>query len=219
MLDLSGLIHRDRSLKVKDRYIKKEHTKPEQSIQNTAQTSTRAEEIQHSVAEDSSEIDPHTGLPNELLRLRNLDVSKGAICWLMLQARAKGHRLGNVVETVWHRIRLLRGRAVVSYLRSMMAKGLDFAWMSRERSKEIEQNADLIRAKELLASLGTRHHGCEVIGRDGKLYGIFDACDSGTHAVIGLSGTMPVNISFAKALIREDLRFRPGRCSYTSIAA
>jgi hypothetical protein len=101
----------------------------------------------------------------------------------------------------------------------MMAKGLDFAWMSRERSEATKQNAELDRAKAVLASLGSRHHGCEVVGRDGKLFGVFDACDSGTHAVIGPSGTMPVNVSFAKALIREDLRFRSRRNSWAELVA
>jgi hypothetical protein len=206
MLGLDGVIHRERPLKVRDRYIKKEHTKPEQSLQNTAGSGRKPEMPSDESARNVGNIDPHTGLPKELLRLLSMDLRKGTICWLMLQARMKGHRLGDIVAGVWHRIHSLRGRQLVAYLSAMMTKPIDFAWIARQRTETVARDTEQHRAKALLEGLGARHHGCEVIGRDGRLYGVFEASDSGTHAVIAGHGAMPVNLAFAKALLKGDLR-------------
>lgn len=208
MLGLNQVIHRERSLKVRDGYIKKEHTKDEQSFQNTAQPSAQSPFAAPGPAGKVNEIDPDTGLPTELLRLRTLDLSKGTICWLMLQAKTAGKRLGDVVTAVWHRIRALRGRTVVAYLRALMVKPLDFAWIAQQRNQKANRNEALMRASNLLASLGRRHHGVEVLARDGTVCGIFEASDAGMHAVIGRRGSLPVNLSFATALLKGDISFR-----------
>lgn len=206
MLGLDGVIHRERPLKVRDGYIKKEHTKPEQSLQNTTGSGAKPESTDDGSAGNLGNIDPDTGLPRELLRLLGMDLRKGTICWLMLQARMKGHRLGDIVAGVWHRIHALRGRQLVAYLRAMMTKPIDFAWIARERKEAVALDTEQRGAKALLESLGSRHHGCEVIGRDGRSLGIFEASDSGTHAIIGARGAMPVNLGFAKALLKGELR-------------
>lgn len=208
MLGLDGVIHRERPLKVRDGYIKKEHTKDEQSFQNTAQPSAQAPGPRSQQAGITGEIDSSTGLPTELLRLRTLDLSKGTICWLMLQAKMAGKRLGDVVTAVWHRIRNLRGRTVVAYLRALMVKPLDFAWMAQQRKVTAIRDDAVVRASNLLASLGRRHHGLEVLTRDGSVCGTFEASDAGMHAVIGRRGSLPVNLSFATALLKGDIAFR-----------
>ncbi|MBK4735209.1 hypothetical protein [Noviherbaspirillum pedocola] len=208
MLGLNQVIHRERSLKVRDGYIKKEHTKDEQSFQNTAQPSVRSAVPKPEHAGEVNDIDPSTGLPIELLRLRTLDISKGTICWLMLHAKLAGKRLGDVVAAVWHRISTLRGRSVVAYLRAVMAKPLDFAWIAQQRHEKATRHGALRRASEMLASLGRRHHGLEVLARDGTVCGIFEASDAGTHAVVGRRGSLPVNLSFANALLQGDIAFR-----------
>jgi hypothetical protein len=222
MLGLSGLIHKQRSLKVRDgQYI--EHTKPEQSLQNTVQQAEVARQnlapkdaisspqtcgIRADESAPVNDIDPHTGLPKELLRLMALDVSKGAICWLMKQARGAGVRLSHVVSTVWHRIRSLRGREVVSYLKFMVHMKMDFAFVAKQCADTAAKEHADTRARAMLESLGERYRGFELVSADGVMLGVFEPSASGLHAIVGARGSIPVNLAFAKQVLAGGLRLR-----------
>jgi hypothetical protein len=222
MLGLSGLIHTHRPLKVRDgQYI--EHTKPEQSLQNTVQQAevdqqnTKAKEsansretggTQDGKSTPENDIDPRTGLPKDLVRLLALDVSKGAICWLMKQARTAGARLSHVVATVWHRIRSLRGREVVSYLKFMVHTKVDFAFVAKRRADTVTREDADAKARAMLESLGERYRGFELVSADGAMLGVFEPSTCGLHAIVGARGSMPVNLAFAKQVLAGALRLR-----------
>jgi hypothetical protein len=200
LLKLDEVIHKAPSVKMRDGHIKKEHTKREQSLQNTAGKPDASK--QHA-------IDRNSGLPVELLCLQALDVRKSAICWLMQQARRHGKRLGDVLGTVRHRIQHLRGREAVSYLKAMIVKDLDYAWLARARTQTEAQQTQQRAADDFLASLDGRYHGFEVVARDGTVHGMFEASDGGLHVVRGTHGCIPVNLRFAQAYVEGDMRLRP----------
>lgn len=204
MLGLDGLIHKYRSIKVRDGRNKK-HTKPEQSYQNT---------VQQAEASAKDAIDSHTGLPCELLRLLNLDVQKGAICWLMAQARSANQRLGDIVAAVWHRIRQMRGRQVISYLRFMIHLKLDYAFIAKERTEANSREDELSRAKAYIENLGESNRGYEVVNANNEVLGYFEPSTCGVHAVISARGAIPVNLSFARAALRGEYRLRPPSAIY-----
>jgi DNA-binding PadR family transcriptional regulator len=201
LLGLDKVIHKAPSTKMRDGHIKKELTKGEQSLQNTAGTPD---------SHDRDAIDRQSGLPVELLFLLTLDVPKSAVCWLMQQARRHGKRLGDVLRSVRHRVECLRGREVVSYLKAMMTKNLDFAWIARSRRDAETERQQQGAAGAVLAALDRRFHGFEVVSRDGTVHGIFEAADNGPHVVKGVRGSIPVNLRFAKAYAEGDLVLRPG---------
>jgi DNA-binding PadR family transcriptional regulator len=200
LLDLNKVIHKSPSTRMRDGHIKKELTKDEQSLQNTAGKPDLP-------TQDA--IDRHTGLPAELLPLLKLDVKKSAICWLMQQARRHGKRLGDILRTVSHRVEKLRGREVVSYLKAMITKKLDYAWIAQSMRQEESTQVRESQASRLLASLDSRYHGFEVVTRDGTAHGIFDASDSGMPVIRGTAGCMPVNLRFARAYAEGGVVLRP----------
>ncbi|MDB5726846.1 MAG: repA [Noviherbaspirillum sp.] len=202
MLELDQVIHKIPSSKMRDGHIKKELTKDEQSLQNTAGEPDSAE---------PKAIDRRSGLPMELLPLLALDVRKSAVCWLMQQARRHGKRLGDVLRTVRHRVDGLRGREVVSYLKAMIMKNLDYAWIAKTRIREEHAHMRESQANQLLASLDSRYHGFEVRSRDGTVQGIFDASEAGLHVIRSANGCTPVNLRFARAYAEGDVLLQPKR--------
>jgi hypothetical protein len=200
LLGLTKVIHKGPSSTMRDGHIKKELTKSGQSLQNTTGKPDSDEE---------NPIDRKTGLPTELVPLLDLHVGKAAICWLMREAKRYGKRLGNVVSTVKHRIQTLRGREVVSYLKSMIVKDLDYAWIAAAKAKDDAAHSNEMAANQALASLNQRYNGFEVVRRDGMAIGVFEACANGTSVVRGSNGSMPVNLRFAQAYLEGEVLLRP----------
>ena len=198
LLGLKSVIHNGPSAKTTHGHIKKELTNKKQSIQKT--TGDQSSEKKH-------DIDRETRLPVELLPLLDQGVKRTAVCWLMAMAKKAGKRLGDVVQVVKGNIAALRGREVVAYLACLLRKNVDFAWVARQ-SREQQQSAamdDL--AKRKLEALDHRYDGHQVIADDRTLLGVFRAADGpGQLAVVeSATGSMPVNLRFARAFLDEKV--------------
>lgn len=202
LLGLQPVIHKAPSLKLEDGLIKKEHTKKSQSIQKTTGSPDALEK---------DEIDRDTRIPVELLPLLALGVKRSAVCWLMAKAKIVNQRLGDVVKVVQRNISALRGREVVAYLTAMLKKSVDFAWVAKQ-ALETQLSAELGEAvHERLRGLDSRYDGYHVHSQDGKMLGVFQA--SGSAGQLALvqspSGSLPVNLRFARACLEGVLRLVP----------
>jgi hypothetical protein len=200
LLGLGGLIHRYPSTKTEDGHIKKELTNDQQSLKNTT-----AEQV------DSKKtgIDRTTGLPHALTPLLGLSVEKSAICWLMKMARGKGKRLEHVMKTVWHCIEGLKGREVVGYLKSMLAKDLDYAWIVQEKEGERRVGEREAALRRVLESIDERQHGFQVVSSTGVLLGVLEIDRSGPGIIRSQKGSAPLNYRFAEAIIEGEIVLRP----------
>lgn len=196
MLGLNEVIHNPPSSKVIDGRIQ-EHTKDKQSLQNSFRQAENP---------NKNPIDQKTRLPKELLRLLGLGVERKEICWLMAQAKRRSKRLAHVVKAIWHRIHILNGKHVVGYINAMLSKDLDYAWIAMNAKAEASQEHADRKANELLESLNESFHGAKVFDSKGVFVGVFEFSRQGLHAVLGSSGSFPVNRAFAKTLLDGTYR-------------
>lgn len=111
-------------------------------------------------------------VPSELAWLvtqNNLSLS--GLFHLMKRAKLAGHRLSDVVQVVQETLSKLSGRELFAYLVALLAKGTDFTFVARQRTKEVQtareaaQNeaARLSRIAELVTAL----RGVSVVRNDG----------------------------------------------------
>lgn len=199
LLGLQPVIHKAPSSNMGDGHIKKELTKKSQSIQKTTGSPDSLK---------NDEIDRKTRLPVELLPLLGLGVKRSAVCWLMAKAKHVKQRLGDVVKVVEGNIAALRGREVVAYLAAMLRKNVDFAWVARQ-TNQTQVSAELDQAaQEKLERLDERYDGYYVYAEDGTVLGVFQASSSpGQLALVrSPSGTLPVNLRFARACVEGSVR-------------
>jgi hypothetical protein len=202
LLGLGKVIHKKPSLALRDGHIKKELTKDNQSLKKTTSEQDSSK---------NTEIDGKTRLPNELVPLLNLDVSKSAICWLMNQCKKHGKRLGDVYRVVESNVKPLRGKAVVAYLMALIKKDIDFKWIARDKSDRAVEVEMAHAVKTEAKQLDDRYDGCEVVRQDGTLIGIFRAAETpgGIAFVHGADGSLPVNQTFVRAWLDGLIRLRP----------
>lgn len=187
---------------MRDGHIKKELTKKSQSIQKTTGSPDSSKK---------DKIDRDTRLPLELLPLLALGVKRSAVCWLMAKAKTVKQRLGDVLKVVERNIAALRGREVVAYLAAMMRKDVDFAWVAKQ-ANGTQVSAELDEAaQEKLERLDSRYDGYHVYSEDGKLLGVFHSSSGpGQLALVhSSSGSVPVNLRFARACVEGAVRLAP----------
>lgn len=202
LLGLQPVIHKAPSTNMEDGHIKKERTKKSQSIQKTAGSPDSPKK---------DEIDRETRLPVELLPLLGLGVKRSAVCWLMAKAKTVKQRLGDVMKVVEKNIAALRGREVVAYLASMLRKNVDFAWVAKH-AEETQESAELDQAaQDKLERLDERYDGYHVYADDGTALGVFQASSGpGQLALVhSTSGSLPVNLRFARACVEGSVRLVP----------
>ena len=202
LLGLQPVIHKAPSSNVEDGLIKKERTKKSQSIQKTTGCTDSPKK---------DEIDRETRLPVELLPLLGLGVKRTAVCWLMAKAKGVKQRLSDVVKVVESNIAALRGREVVAYLAAMLRKNVDFAWVAKQTS-EAHVSAELDQAaQDTLERLDGRYDGYHVCAEDGIVLGVFQASRGpGQLALVhSPSGSVPVNLRFARACVEGSVRLVP----------
>lgn len=202
LLGLQPIIHKGPSSNMGDGHIKKERTKKSQSIQKTTGSPDSA---------NKDEIDRETRLPVELLPLLGLEVKRSAVCWLMAKAKTVKQRLGDVLKVVHRNIGALRGREVVAYLASMLRRNVDFAWVAKQGG-EAQVSAELDKAAQMkLERLDHRYDGHHVFAEDGTALGVFHASSSpGQIALVhSASGSLPVNLRFARACVEGTVRLVP----------
>ena len=119
--------------------------------------------------------------------------------------------LGDVLKVVHRNIAALRGREVVAYLASMLRKNVDFAWVAKQAG-ETQVSAELDQAaQEKLERLDSRYDGYHVYADDGTVLGVFEASSSpGQLALVhSASGSLPVNLRFARACVEGSVRLMP----------
>jgi hypothetical protein len=202
LLGLDQVIHKQPSAATTHGHIKKELTNEQQSIQKTTgdQNSARM-----------NQIDRKTRLPVDLVPLVDQGVKRAAVCWLMARAKKAGKRLGDVLQVVRSNIAGLRGREIVGYLASMLAKDVDFAWVARQSREQACSSALEATVREKLKTLDHRFDGYQVVAEDGTVVGVFRSASSpGQLALVhSAAGTMPVNLRFAKAWVDGKFRLVP----------
>lgn len=203
LLGLKKVIHNSRHLKMEDGLQDKELTKRNKS--SSKSTAGQPDSPQ------KAQIDRATSLPVDLVPLLRLHVKKSEICYLMKLARTSGKMLSDVVKVVGHRVEHLRGRAVVAYLRAMLDKHLDYAWLAKEQSEQAKRARQEEGAKAKLAALDQRYDGYAVVDQAGQPIGVFVAASTptGTHVIQGSSGSMPVNLTFVRAWAAGKIHLRP----------
>lgn len=198
LLGLDKVIHKERSPNMEDGHIR-EHTKErKQSFQNTTGESGSTKKSQTSLQD---------GLPSDLVELRKQGISKSGVCWLMGLATKHGKRLSDVFASVSHRVSTLRGREAVAYLRSMIMREIDYAWVAKDRAARTGEALKEEAAKLRLAAIDERYAGFEVHSTDGDYLGTLEIGgeDCSLRMVSG-TGSTPVNLKFAKALLAERIR-------------
>jgi hypothetical protein len=202
LLGLQPVIHKAPYSKMEDGHIKKEHTKKSQSIQKTTRKLDSPKK---------DEIDRETRLPVELLPLLGLGLKRSTVCWLMAKAKSVKQRLGDVMKVVEGNIAALRGREVVAYLSAMLHKNVDFAWVAKQAG-ETRLSGELDQAaQDRLERLDERYDGYHVYAENGTALGVFQASSSpGQLALVhSASGSLPVNLRFARACVEGLVRLIP----------
>lgn len=198
LLGLDKVIHKERSSNLEDGHIR-EHTKErKQSYQNTTDTTDCKQKAKTGFQD---------GLPSDLAVLRKQGISKAGICWLMGLATKHGKRLSDVFACVSHRVSTLRSREAVAYLRSMIVREIDYAWIAKTRTEGAVEVLKEEAARLRLAALDERYAGFEVHSANGDYLGTLEMAgqDHSLRMASG-SGSMPVNLKFAKALLAEQIR-------------
>lgn len=198
LLGLTKVIHKERSSNMEDGHIR-EHTKErKQSFQNTTDMSDCAEKTNTKLQD---------GLPSDLAALKKQGITKAGICWLMGLATKHGKRLSDVFSSISHRVSTLRGREAVAYIRSMIMRDIDYAWVAKVRAERAAEGLSEKAARLRLASIDDRYAGFEVHSADGGYLGTLEVSGEG-HGLRMASGvgSMPVNLKFAKALLAGRIK-------------
>lgn len=204
ILALGEFIHSQPSTNMRDGYVNKEHTNRKQSLQNTTDESDSVEKPKKRIQ----------GLPEDLAALMKQGVKKSAICWLMKQASIKSKKLSDIVKVVQTNIQSLDGREVVAYLKAMIKKDLDYAWIAKDTEKLKAQESTDELLSSIVNKLDHRFNGNAVSKPDGTVVGYFEAMSDGQHMICTGNGSTPVNKRFAEALRTKQLRlegFEPFR--------
>lgn len=193
---------------------------PTLGLQLKGQLLTRERIPDPSSLKDSSEntIDPQTRLPQEVIPLLKLGVSKTLICALMAHAKRQGQQgvLGAAVKLFWDNIQELRGRSVFAYLRKILSQKRDYAYLLKQQAASEIEGVLTVRAatrlSDKLAMLLARCDGWLVRNADGQTLG--------TLIVRGESGyiegvdrqrgriAMPANLRFVQAIEEGRLHLR-----------
>lgn len=196
ILALGEFIHSHPSTNMRDGYVNKEHTNNKQSLQNTTDEADSVEKPSRR----------NQGLPEDLATLMKKGVKKSAICWLMKQASLKSKRLSDIVKIVHTNIQHLSGREIVAYLKAMIKKDLDYAWIAKETTDRQVLKSTEEQLEAIVERLDHRYHGNAVYKADGTIVGYFEAMSDGQHMICTGQGATPVNKRFAGALVAKKLR-------------
>jgi len=186
-------------------------------LQLKGQLPTREQIPEPSSLKDSNEksIDPHTKLPQDVLPLMKLGVSKTLIYTLMAYAKRQGQQgaLGAAVKLFWQHIESLRGRSVFAYLRKVLSQKRDYAYLLKQQSAdEIEgvlTASASTRLAEKLAYVLQRSDGFQVRDAEGHVVGTIRS-NGETGYVDGFNSkrgrfAIPANLRFMQAI--EEGRF------------
>jgi hypothetical protein len=98
---------------------------------------------------------------------------------------------------------------VVAYLKSLLAKDIDFSWLAKEREARhalAEKESD---GQRRLMSLDRRYHGFRAYTANGQVLGIFRMEEGSDPVIEGRAGVMPVNLRLAKAWAQGKIILKP----------
>jgi hypothetical protein len=167
---------------------------------------------------DEKPIDPHTRLPNDVIPLMKLGVSKTLICTLMGYAKRQGQQgaLGAAVKLFWQHIEGLRGRSVFAYLRKVLSQKRDYAYLLKQQTADeidgVLTTTASTRLSEKLANLLARCDGFVVRNAEGHTIGTIRANGETGH-VEGFDPkrgrfAIPANLRFMQAVEEGRLHLR-----------
>jgi hypothetical protein len=198
-----------------------QESEPTLDLQLKGQLPTREQIPDPSSLKDSNEksIDPHTKLPQDVLPLMKLGVSKTLIYTLMAYAKRQGQQgaLGAAVKLFWPYIEGLRGRSVFAYLRKILSQKRDFKHLlNQQTATELDGQLTphaTTRLQEKLTLLLSRCHGWLARNAEGRVLGTLQV--RGENAYIeGFDPrrgrvAIPVNLRFMQAVEEGRLHLRP----------
>ncbi|MCC7005691.1 MAG: hypothetical protein IT497_03470 [Ottowia sp.] len=140
------LIHNSPSCKMGDGHIKnlvKSSTSKEESPQEEISGKTNREILKQTF----HEIDPETKLPKPLLKLTTLGLTPKTICWLMREAKQHQKRLEDVMNYAWGYLEPIAAKGssnIKAYLRALIGKNQDFAFLLKQEKNNIENEMALV---------------------------------------------------------------------------
>lgn len=102
-----------------------------------------------------------------------------AILKLMKVARAEGKRLSDVVAVTKHALQKLEGRELYSYLKSLLSKDVDFAFIAKEQAdtadQEQQRHRQIAESKARISQLAMNLRGKKFELQDGSTISVDEA--------------------------------------------
>lgn len=102
-----------------------------------------------------------------------------ALFLLMAEARKAGHRLSNVVSAAEHAIKHLNGRSLFAYVKSLLVKPVDYAYVATTKAAEHEQRLaterDAAARADQVRDLVERYRGKRVVDSQGTVFEVDSA--------------------------------------------
>ncbi len=102
-----------------------------------------------------------------------------ALFLLMAEARKAGHRLSNVVSAAEHAIKDLNGRSLFAYVKSLLVKPVDYAYVATTKAAEREQRQaterDAAARADQVRDLVERYRGKRVVDAQGTVFEVDSA--------------------------------------------